>query len=236
MSRSSRAWRRGRPTRRPITIRPLLTMSPASRWTIRGVTASRRSRWTRSPAPRAAPTLCLAAGDPVRVLQPRLRDPRPRRDGRPAGRRTASRPTAPPGAPRPDRQGYDDGRDPRTVSPAATCAATTVGREGHDADGALAPMGGLYSSVRDLPAWVGCFAATRSPPATTPMGRRPLTRSSRREMQQVQRVMPSRAGLPGPRGPAGRGVRLRLRAVPRPRGTTSAPTWGTAAGYPGYGR
>ncbi|MEP7201757.1 MAG: serine hydrolase domain-containing protein [Ilumatobacteraceae bacterium] len=52
-------------------------------------------------------------------------------------------------------------------------------------DGAIAPMGGLWSCVSDLARWVRWFADAFPPRDGADDG--PLCRSSRREMQQVQR-------------------------------------------------
>lgn len=60
-------------------------------------------------------------------------------------------------------------------------------REGADGYGALAPMGGVLSSVRDLARWVAGFLDAW-PARDDPEGAHPLRRSSRREMQQVQRA------------------------------------------------
>ncbi len=54
-----------------------------------------------------------------------------------------------------------------------------------DPYGALASMGGAFSSVRDLARWVGGFTDA-FPPRDAP-DRHPLSRASRREMQQVRR-------------------------------------------------
>jgi hypothetical protein len=59
-------------------------------------------------------------------------------------------------------------------------------REGTDGYGALASMGGLFSSVRDLATWVLGFLDAW-PARDDPEGTHPLRRSSRREMQQVHR-------------------------------------------------
>ena len=59
-------------------------------------------------------------------------------------------------------------------------------REGRDPYGALASMGGVFSSVRDLARWVGGFLDA-FPARSDPEGPHPLRRASRREMQQVQR-------------------------------------------------
>jgi CubicO group peptidase (beta-lactamase class C family) len=58
--------------------------------------------------------------------------------------------------------------------------------EPFDGYGALASMGGIFSSVRDLATWVSGFADAY-PPRDDPEGPHPLSRASRREMQQVQR-------------------------------------------------
>jgi len=60
-------------------------------------------------------------------------------------------------------------------------------REGTDGYGALASMGGVYSTVRDLASWVAGFLDA-FPARDDPEGPHPLRRSSRREMQQVQRA------------------------------------------------
>jgi CubicO group peptidase (beta-lactamase class C family) len=59
--------------------------------------------------------------------------------------------------------------------------------EPFDGYGALASMGGVFTSVRDLATWVDGFADA-FPPRDDPQGEHPLSRSSRREMQQVQRA------------------------------------------------
>jgi CubicO group peptidase (beta-lactamase class C family) len=59
-----------------------------------------------------------------------------------------------------------------------------------DPNGAFAPMGGIFSCVRDLAQWVAGFAAAfparddQTAPGTP--GRHPLSRASRREMQLAQ--------------------------------------------------
>jgi len=58
--------------------------------------------------------------------------------------------------------------------------------ETFDGYGALASMGGIFSSVRDLATWVAGFA-DGFPPRNDPEGSHPLSRASRREMQQVHR-------------------------------------------------
>jgi len=52
-----------------------------------------------------------------------------------------------------------------------------------DPYGALASMGGVFTTVRDLTRWVGGFTDA-FPPRDDPNGTHPLSRASRREMQQ----------------------------------------------------
>jgi len=61
--------------------------------------------------------------------------------------------------------------------------------EPFDPYGALAAMGGIYTSVRDLARWVGGFTDA-FPPRDDPEGPHPVLRASRREMQQGHRVIP----------------------------------------------
>jgi CubicO group peptidase (beta-lactamase class C family) len=56
-------------------------------------------------------------------------------------------------------------------------------------DGAIAPMGGLWSCVADLARWVSWFAGAF--PARDDPDAGPLRRASRREMQQVHRAWPT---------------------------------------------
>ena len=60
-------------------------------------------------------------------------------------------------------------------------------REGRDAYGAFASMGGLSSTVGDLARWVAGFLDA-VPARDDPEGGHPLPRASRREMQQAHRV------------------------------------------------
>lgn len=57
-----------------------------------------------------------------------------------------------------------------------------------DPYGALASMGGAFASVRDLARWVGGF--TDAFPPRDERDRHPMSRASRREMQQVRRSFP----------------------------------------------
>ncbi len=63
----------------------------------------------------------------------------------------------------------------------------TLVREGTDGYGALASMGGIFSSVEDLARWVAGLADA-FPARDDPEGGHPLSRATRREMQQVQRA------------------------------------------------
>ena len=65
----------------------------------------------------------------------------------------------------------------------------TLVREGTDPYGALASMGGVFTSVRDLALWVEGFLDA-FPARDEPEGRHPLRRASRREMQQLHRLIP----------------------------------------------
>ena len=109
-------------------------------------------------------------------------------------------------------------RSRRSAWPTATSAAARRwSARGRDPYGALASMGGVFSSVRDLARWVGGFLDA-FPARSDPEGPHPLRRASRREMQQVQRAFGTevRAACPG-RGAGRARRRLRLRAVHRHR-------------------
>lgn len=58
-----------------------------------------------------------------------------------------------------------------------------------DPYGAFAPMGGLFSTVRDLARWIAGFTDA-FPPRDDPEGEHPLRRASRRELQQPHRGLP----------------------------------------------
>jgi len=101
--------------------------------------------------------------------------------------------------------------------------------------GAFAPMGGLFSSVRDLARWVSGFSSAYPPRDGEPAGDHPLRRSSRREMQQPHVGLPatvtwaSIAAAPSVRS-AGYGFGLVVEEDPQ---------FGTlvshSGGYPGFG-
>jgi CubicO group peptidase (beta-lactamase class C family) len=114
-----------------------------------------------------------------------------------------------------------------------------------DPHGAFAPMGGIFSSVRDLARWAAGFAAA-FPPGPSPAGRspastaspgdadHPLSRASRREMQlgQVAITDESSGTVPQFAGPASISYGFGLFAE-------DDPAFGTivqhSGGYPGYG-
>jgi CubicO group peptidase (beta-lactamase class C family) len=114
-------------------------------------------------------------------------------------------------------------------------------REGLDAPtdqyGALASMGGVFSTVRDLSRWVAGFLdafPARSDPEGAP-GDHPLRRASRREMQQVQRAIPPEVrahGLDQAPGALAEGYGFGLMVILDPDLGTII---GHAGGYPGFG-
>jgi len=70
----------------------------------------------------------------------------------------------------------------------------------YDPYGAFAPMGGVFSCVRDLARWIAGFASAFPPGAPGP-GRQPLAAPSRREMQLPQVLIPPGRGYPLPGAP-----------------------------------
>jgi CubicO group peptidase (beta-lactamase class C family) len=97
--------------------------------------------------------------------------------------------------------------------------------------GAFAPMGGIFSCVRDLARWVAGFAAAFPPGDAGAGGAHPLRRATRREMQlpQVLTGWAPPAGLPG-HALSGYGFGLFV---------TEHPALGRivshSGGYPGFG-
>ena len=81
------------------------------------------------------------------------------------------------------RPGARLARPHRLVDGAAVPDAAPLG------DGAIAPMGGLWSTVADLARWVSFLAEAFPPRDGADDG--PLRRASRREMQQVARHIPA---------------------------------------------
>ena len=107
-------------------------------------------------------------------------------------------------------------------------------REGRDGYGALASMGGVFSTVRDIATWVAGFLDA-FPARSDPEGPHPLRRSSRREMQQGHRstgvVIPGHAPDLAPTAQAG-AYGFGLEAAPDLElGTVIS----HSGGYPGYG-
>jgi CubicO group peptidase (beta-lactamase class C family) len=107
-------------------------------------------------------------------------------------------------------------------------------REGRDAYGALAAMGGIFTSVRDLGTWVAGFVDA-FPARDDPEGPHPLRRASRREMQQAHRTFGAEIEAHAPDAPptvstGGYGLGLV---------NMSDPDLGTivthGGGYPGFG-
>jgi|HubBroStandDraft_6_1064221.scaffolds.fasta_scaffold51182_4 CubicO group peptidase (beta-lactamase class C family) len=104
-----------------------------------------------------------------------------------------------------------------------------------DPHGAFAPMGGIFSCVRDLARWVAGFAAA-FPPGADPASDagHPLSRAARREMQLGQVAITDEAAGPVTRftGPASISYGFGLFAE-------DDPAFGTivqhSGGYPGYG-
>jgi CubicO group peptidase (beta-lactamase class C family) len=70
----------------------------------------------------------------------------------------------------------------------------------YDPYGAFAPMGGVFSCVRDLARWVAGFASS-FPPGARAEGDHPLAAAARREMQLPQVLIPPGSGYPLPGAP-----------------------------------
>ncbi len=107
-------------------------------------------------------------------------------------------------------------------------------REGTDGYGALASMGGVFTSVRDLGRWMAGFIDA-FPARDDPEVGHPLRRASRREMQQVHRayhpIVPAQQPDAEPAVLAG-GYGMGLSVSHDPDlGTTI----GHSGGYPGFG-
>ena len=100
-------------------------------------------------------------------------------------------------------------------------------------DGTIAPMGGIWSSVRDLARWVGFFTDAFPPRDDADEG--PVPRWARREMQQLRRVDELSRFRPSPGGASrasvtGYGIGLAVRIDER-----LGVSVGHSGGFPGYG-
>jgi len=101
--------------------------------------------------------------------------------------------------------------------------------------GAFAPMGGLFSSVRDLSRWVAGFTDAYPPRDGERAGGHPVRRSSRREQQQPHYGLPAVVTWPVITGPPtvrsfGYGFGLHVE-----RDTVLGDLVGHSGGYPGFG-
>ena len=100
-----------------------------------------------------------------------------------------------------------------------------------DASGAFAPMGGIFSSVRDLTRWASGFAAAFPPGDEDDGGPHPLRRATRREMQLPQVALPPQAPpVPGGSGPGSYGFGLFVEED-----TEHGRIVQHSGGYPGFG-
>ncbi|MCU1394173.1 MAG: penicillin-binding protein [Ilumatobacteraceae bacterium] len=102
--------------------------------------------------------------------------------------------------------------------------------------GEFSPLGGIFSSVRDLATWVGGFTAAFVP--FDGDDGHPLSRATRREMQQLQRF--SDVTVPTPRtSPATPTVSARVTGYGLGLMVVHDTRWGHivghSGGYPGYG-
>jgi CubicO group peptidase (beta-lactamase class C family) len=130
---------------------------------------------------------------------------------------------------------YDDvGVDPDRLAVGHVRRGQDWVEEEMAGDGAFAPMGGLFSSVRDVAKWAATFTAAM-PARDDPERDGPLSRATRREMQQIHRIAPpeliwkAAAEAPAP-FVFGYGLGLFVTLDVR-RGRIV----GHSGGYPGYG-
>jgi CubicO group peptidase (beta-lactamase class C family) len=103
-----------------------------------------------------------------------------------------------------------------------------------DAAGAFAPMGGIFSCVRDLTCWVAGFAAAFPPGEPEASGAHPVRRATRREMQlpQVLTGWDKPAAFPGDAAPALSAYGFGLFVEDHP---SFGRIVGHSGGYPGFG-
>ena len=104
----------------------------------------------------------------------------------------------------------------------------------NDPYGAFAPMGGLFSTVTDLARWVAEFTDA-FPPRDDPESGHPLSRASRRELQQAHRGLPAQLLWPSVDAAptvraTGYGFGLLVEHDP-----VHGLIVGHSGGYPGYG-
>jgi CubicO group peptidase (beta-lactamase class C family) len=99
-----------------------------------------------------------------------------------------------------------------------------------DPCGAFAPMGGVFSSVRDLARWVAGFLAVFPPGAGADVGPHPLSAASRRQMQLPQVFFGSWPGFPAGGFPMSYGFGLVIDQDP-----ALGQIVHHAGGYPGFG-
>jgi len=100
-------------------------------------------------------------------------------------------------------------------------------------DGAIAPMGGLWSTVRDLASWVSFFLDAF--PARDDAERWSISRAARREMQQLRRIDDAVSVRPRPSGPSrtiARGYGIGLAVMHDPK---LGYVVGHSGGLPGFG-
>jgi CubicO group peptidase (beta-lactamase class C family) len=103
-----------------------------------------------------------------------------------------------------------------------------------DACGSFAPMGGVFSCVRDLARWVAGFAAAFPPGDPQAGGPHPVRRATRREMQlpQVLTGWDKPAGFPGDAAPAPSAYGFGLFVEDHP---SFGRVVNHSGGYPGFG-
>jgi CubicO group peptidase (beta-lactamase class C family) len=103
-----------------------------------------------------------------------------------------------------------------------------------DAYGAFAPMGGVFSCVRDLTRWVAGFAAAYPPGDPQAGGPYPVRRATRREMQLPQALTGwgKSAGFPGDAVPAPSAYGFGLFVEDHP---SFGRVVSHSGGYPGFG-
>jgi CubicO group peptidase (beta-lactamase class C family) len=131
--------------------------------------------------------------------------------------------------------GYDESHvEPSRIAPGHARRGDDWIEQPMAGHGAFAPMGGLFSTVRDLATWATWFAGA-FPARDDPDDARPLSRATRREMQQLHRAMPpelhwTSAARPPEAEVSGYGYGLFVNLdVKRGR------IVGHGGGYPGYG-